>query len=335
MGNDLLCSKEQEIGPDIQFKYPEKKITTKIEESFDDQDELNIIEQIKTNKTNNNDIEQINTKSIIIESNEVMYERFDTIKKEPKENNFFYNSNNKFSNDKDGPQDNIKIIEKTINHEIIKNNLTEKKIETDFPLDSNEINKEGRYTDLTIDQNKIIITYISEFNKEENNEKNNNNIDNNIKEKSEIIVSNEINNFSNNQKEPIEKRIKDLVDISKKIGNDYYNNNTENKLQENENNVIINFDTKINEENNKLENVAHILENKNNIPQKYEASEKNTNINIENILPEKDNNQIQLKNSPNSSYMNNNLHSELNLNNLNKNLTFFQYYYNNYFQFFY
>ena len=304
MGNDLLCSKEQEIGPDIQFKYPEKKITTKIEESFDDQDELNIIEQIKTNKTNNNDIEQINTKSIIIESNEVMYERFDTIKKEPKENNFFYNSNDKLLNDKDGPQDNIKIIEKQITNEIIKNNLTEKKIETDFPLDSNEINKEGRYTDLIIDQNKIIITYISDFNKEENDD-NNNDIDNNIKENSEIIVSKEINNSSNNQKKPIEKRIQDLVDISKKIGNNYYNN-TEKKLQENENN----FDNKINVENNKLKNIDYILENKNNIPQKYESSEQNDNINIENILPEKDINQIHLENSPNSSYINNNLHSE-------------------------
>ena len=81
MGNELLCSKQQEIVPDFQFNTPEQNINSKIEESLNDQDELNIIEAIKTNKTNNNNIEQINTKSIIIQNDEVMYERFDTKKK--------------------------------------------------------------------------------------------------------------------------------------------------------------------------------------------------------------------------------------------------------------
>ena len=182
MGNDLLCSKGQEIVPDYQFKIPEKKITTKIEESFDAPDELNIIEQVKTNKTNNNNIEQINTKSIIIENEEVMYQRFDTIKKEPKQNNFFYNSN---SNTK----------------------INENEIESNIPLDTNEIKKEERYTDLVIDQNKIIFTYISD-----------------IKEENENINTNEINEINNNEKEPIEKRIQDLVDKSKNIENEYYKN---------------------------------------------------------------------------------------------------------------
>ena len=52
MGNELLCSKHQEIVPDFQFNTPEQNINSKIEESLNDQDELNIIEAIKTNKTN-------------------------------------------------------------------------------------------------------------------------------------------------------------------------------------------------------------------------------------------------------------------------------------------
>ena len=276
MGNDLLCSKGQEIVPDYQFKIPEKKITTKIEESFDAPDELNIIEQVKTNKTNNNNIEQINTKSIIIENEEVMYQRFDTIKKEPKQNNFFYNSN---SNTK----------------------INENEIESNIPLDTNEIKKEERYTDLVIDQNKIIFTYISD-----------------IKEENENINTNEINEINNNEKEPIEKRIQDLVDKSKNIENEYYNNN--------ENNIINNFDNQINVvENNQLENINNIQENNNNIFQKNEFPENSDDVQIEYIYPEKDINEIQIENSPSSniSYINNNIQSEINTNNLKENPTFF------------
>ena len=135
MGNELLCSKQQEIVPDFQFNTPEQNINSKIEESLNDQDELNIIETIKTNKTNNNNIEQINTKSIIIQNDEVMYERFDTKKNETNQNNFFYNS-------KEGPQDNIKENEKEKNDDIPDEYLTEKNKENDIPLDSNEITKE-------------------------------------------------------------------------------------------------------------------------------------------------------------------------------------------------
>ena len=276
MGNDLLCSKGQEIVPDYQFKIPEKKITTKIEESFDAPDELNIIEQVKTNKANNNNIEQINTKSIIIENEEVMYQRFDTIKKEPKQNNFFYNSN---SNTK----------------------INENEIESNIPLDTNEIKKEERYTDLVIDQNKIIFTYISD-----------------IKEENENINTNEINEINNNEKEPIEKRIQDLVDKSKNIENEYYNNN--------ENNIINNFDNQINVvENNQLENINNIQENNNNIFQKNEFPENSDDVQIEYIYPEKDINEIQIENSPSSniSYINNNIQSEINTNNLKENPTFF------------
>ena len=323
MGNNLLCSRGQEIVPDFQFKIPEKKITTKIEESFDAPDELNIIEQIKTNKTNNNNIEQINTKSIIIENEEVMYQRFDTIKKEPKQNNFFYNSN--LINDKEGPQDNIKLNENQIPDENINNNLnnlTEKKIESDIPLDTNEINKKNRYTDLVIDQNKIIFMYISDI--KEENDINNIDINNNKENNNEIINTNEINIINNDEKEPIEKRIQDLVENSKNIEKDFYsiNNNNEIKLQENENNNINNIDNEINVVNNKLENINYIQENNNKISQKNEFSENSDNINIEYIFPEKDFNQIQKENSPTSniSYTNNN---SIQSDNLSENPTFF------------
>ena len=207
MGNELLCSKQQEIVPDFQFNTPEQNINSKIEESLNDQDELNIIEAIKTNKTNNNNIEQINTKSIIIQNDEVMYERFDTKKNETNQNNFFYNS-------KEGPQDNIKENEKEKNDDIPDEYLTEKNKENDIPLDSNEINKEkekeNKYTNLIIDSNKIIFSCIAEINQEENDD-----IDNK-ENNNENIVTNEIKVIID-KNETIENRIQDSVDNSKKI----------------------------------------------------------------------------------------------------------------------
>ena len=317
MGNELLCSKQQEIVPDFQFNTPEQNINSKIEESLNDQDELNIIEAIKTNKTNNNNIEQINTKSIIIQNDEVMYERFDTKKNETNQNNFFYNS-------KEGPQDNIKENEKEKNDDILDEYLTEKNKENDIPLDSNEINKEkekeNKYTNLIIDSNKIIFSCIAEINQEENDD-----IDNK-ENNNENIVTNEIKVIID-KNETIEKRIQDSVDNSKKIEFDYYYNNNnkinynqnENKLEEN-NNINNNFETPINiENNNKTENINYQEEN-NIISQRYESYENNDNINIENILPKKEFNQIEIQNYPNTQIINNNLNSELNL---NENPTFF------------
>ena len=110
MGNELCCSRQQEMFSDIKFKNPEQNIlsenpNTKNNQSFDDKDELNIIEHIKTNKTKNN-IDQSNTKSIIIQNDEFMYERFDS-----KTNTNNKNDNIKIIEDKNISQDKMKITD--------------------------------------------------------------------------------------------------------------------------------------------------------------------------------------------------------------------------------
>ena len=78
-------------------------------------------------------------------------------------------------------------------------------------------------------------------------------------------------------------------------------------------------------ENNQSENINNIQENNNNIFQKNEFPENSDDVQIEYIYPEKDINEIQIENSPSSniSYINNNIQSEINTNNLKENPTFF------------
>ena len=231
MGNELCCSRQQEMFSDIKFKNPEQNIlsenpNTKNNQSFDDKDELNIIEHIKTNKTKNN-IDQSNTKSIIIQNDEFMYERFDS-----KINSNNKNDNIKIIEDKNLSQDKMKITD-------IENNKFEsnEKNDLDVPEDTNEINKvydnnlkdnkidmknsliNKKFSNVVIDEKKIIISYLSKepikINLEENYFKN-----------SDIIKENGINIQNNNK----------LVENSL--------NNTKNKLEStiydsNYNNIII------------------------------------------------------------------------------------------------
>ena len=231
MGNELCCSRQQEMFSDIKFKNPEQNIlsenpNTKNNQSFDDKDELNIIEHIKTNKTKNN-IDQSNTKSIIIQNDEFMYERFDS-----KINSNNKNDNIKIIEDKNLSQDKMKITD-------IENNKFEsnEKNDLDVPEDTNEINKvydnnlkdnkidmknsliNKKFSNVVIDEKKIIISYLSKepikINLEENYFKN-----------SDIIKENGINIQNNN----------------KSIENSL--NNTKNKLEStiydsNYNNIII------------------------------------------------------------------------------------------------
>ena len=231
MGNELCCSRQQEMFSDIKFKNPEQNIlsenpNTKNNQSFDDKDELNIIEHIKTNKTKNN-IDQSNTKSIIIQNDEFMYERFDS-----KINSNNKNDNIKIIEDKNLSQDKMKITD-------IENNKFEsnEKNDLDVPEDTNEINKvydnnlkdnkidmknsliNKKFSNVVIDEKKIIISYLSKepikINLEENYFKN-----------SDIIKENGINIQNNN----------------KSVENSL--NNTKNKLEStiydsNYNNIII------------------------------------------------------------------------------------------------
>ena len=132
MGDELCCSRQNEMSFDFNYLKPEQNINIK-EESNDEQDELNIIEHIKSKE--NNIINQANTNSVIIQNDEFMYERIET-KKEIKQNNFFYNMN-----DEEGPQDSvIKNDKENKEKNEENNNLTDNIMDSDFPQDSNVIN---------------------------------------------------------------------------------------------------------------------------------------------------------------------------------------------------
>ena len=113
MGNDTCCSRQEEMMSDLNYINPEQYITNiKNNNSEFDQDELNIIEQIKTNQ--NNIIEQRNTTNTIIQNDEFMYERIE----EPKSNE----KNNKKMEDMQKEKEKISIQKR-----IMGNNLAERK----------------------------------------------------------------------------------------------------------------------------------------------------------------------------------------------------------------
>ena len=158
-----------------------------------------------------NNIDQSNTKSIIIQNDEFMYERFDS-----KINSNNKNDNIKIIEDKNLSQDKMKITD-------IENNKFEsnEKNDLDVPEDTNEINKvydnnlkdnkidmknsliNKKFSNVVIDEKKIIISYLSKepikINLEENYFKNSDiikengiNIQNNNK-----LVENSLNNTKN------------------------------------------------------------------------------------------------------------------------------------------
>ena len=227
MGDELSCTKE-ETNQDSQFILPEKNIlmnypTTKNDESFDNNEELNIIENININNNQNN-IEQKYSKSII-QNDEFLYERIDT--NSFLKNNRNNNLNNKITHDKEGPQDNIKVTD-------LENNINNNPIESNIPVNSNIIDKVNdnninlninkKFSTIAIDTNKIVVNYTPKkikndiINVEENINKekdfiNENKISTNNKnllyEKKENNIKNNYNEDENN-----EKLIKELVDDS-------------------------------------------------------------------------------------------------------------------------
>ena len=294
MGDELSCTKE-ETNQDSQFILPEKNIlmnypTTKNDESFDNNEELNIIENINVNNNQNN-IEQKYSKSII-QNDEFLYERIDT--NSFLKNNRNNNLNNKIIYDKEGPQDNIKVTD-------LENNINNNPIESNIPVNSNIIDKVNdnninlninkKFSTIVIDTNKIVVNYTPKkikndiINLEENINKekdfiNENKISTNNKnllyEKKENNIKNNYNEDENN-----EKLIKELVDDSNNEKNDY---NIDNMKTNNEN----------------------IIPSEN-IFEKINYTQENNNIQISNIFPEKEVNDK-------------NILSELNL---NSNPTFF------------
>ena len=353
MGDELCCSRQNEMSFDFNYLKPEQNINIK-EESNDEQDELNIIEHIKSKE--NNIINQANTNSVIIQNDEFMYERIET-KKEIKQNNFFYNMN-----DEEGPQDSvIKNDKENKEKNEENNNLTDNIMDSDFPQDSNVINnicdsnkinenniekknntnnENNDDNNFVIDSNKINIFYQSQ----ETNDNNNDNYINNDKEeeneiKNENIIQDnnndkEINQpnleyinseIQNNKEEIIENQIQDIIiNNNSKVTNYDYNNEY---LIENENKssqINNNYEEQIDIENNKIiENNINYTPQQNN-----ELYQTNNNINYEIINKEKntdiDLNQIQIEyifeNNNNTSQSNNNILNEINI---NENPTFF------------
>ena len=266
MGNDTCCSRQEEMMSDLNYINPEQYIINiKNNNSEFDQDELNIIEQIKTNQ--NNIIEQRNTTNTIIQNDEFMYERIE----EPKSNE---KNNKEFFKDKNEIYDNNIIKEIKYNNNI-NDNLTEKMRESEIPQDSNVINCEKNYLNV-IDENKIIISYYPQKikkNKIEGNENINNNIINNYQ------------NINNNEEEPIEKRIQEYFDKSNEINYiDYniYNNSKEEKLKINNENIISNIFENVNyTQKDDLNNANNnIIKTSNIIPEKEINKNKNEEINI-------------------------------------------------------
>ena len=324
MGNELCCSKQQDMFSDIKIKSPEQNIlnnypNTKNNESFDDKDELNIIENVKTNKKQNN-IEQSNTKSIIIQNDEFMYEKFDSKT----------NTNakiNKIIEDKNGPQDKMEITD-------IENNKNEnnEKNEIDIPEDTNEINEvynnnlknnninikdnetNRKFNNVVIDENKIIISYISKekikINLEENYFKNNG-----------IIKENEIN----------DKKINKSLENSLNIDLNKDNNNKDKNIESN-NNIKVKVEYANYDNNNNINNLISLLNNENysNINDKIQINTGNVtqngslfeninytldnNIQASNIFEQKETNNIQINESNNIKNNNNNSLSEININ---------------------
>ena len=359
MGDELCCARQNEISFDFNYLKPEQNINTK-DESNDEQDELNIIEQIKS-KENNNIINQANTNSVIIQNDEFMYERIETKKEEIKQNNFFYNMI-----DEEGPQDSVVKNDKENKEKNDENNcLTDNIMDSEFPQDSNVINniydsnkknenniekkddtnEENDDNNFVIDSNKINIFYQSQENNENNNNNDDNNNDNEEEEnqiKNENVIQDndntndnkEINQpyldnintqIQNNKEEIIENQIQDIINNNNsKVTNYNYNNEY---LIENENKpsqINNNYEEQINIENNK------IIENNINYPQEQsnELYQTNNNINYENINKEKnddiDLNQIQIEyvfENNNTSQSNNS--NMLNGININENPTFF------------
>ena len=322
MGDEVCCTRQETI-PDIKFIYPEQNMSAnnnqKNEESFDNQDELNIIEQIKTNKYSNN-IGQKNTNSVIIQNDEFMYERINTKKNKIENDNII--------EDKEGPQDSIKITEN-------ENNFNHKRIESDFPEDSNIIssNKENHYDNIVIDENKIIISYqpINIENNNDNEEDNfisdNNNIndneynneENNINDNNNIMIDNQYNEEKN-----IEQQNQEMIDnnINEDINynNDKFLIEKENEIKTDDNIIQYNTENIIPNNNSIFQNVNYTQEN----------DIKNSDKNI--IYPEKETNQIQYEEnniidnniSDNNNIIdNNNNNILLNEINLNENPTFF------------
>ena len=85
MGNEEKCYKRQDTIPDMGYLNPEQNnqinSNQKNNESFyDNQEELNIIDHMQSNKNNKN-IDQTKTNSLIIQNDEFMYERINTKKK--------------------------------------------------------------------------------------------------------------------------------------------------------------------------------------------------------------------------------------------------------------
>ena len=287
MGDELCCSR-QEANQDLQFKNPEQNIlinypTIKKNETFNGQDELNIVENTKTN---NNNIDQKNTKSIIIQNDEFMYERIDTNTKiNNNNNNIIYNNN--IINDKDGPQDSFKITDLENN---INTNIDNKQTVSDIPEDTNELNKfedyniNKRFNYITIDTNKIVISYIPI---EIKNTNKNNDIINDYQINDKDYFNNNINENENN----------------------YYNNNI---LIEEENNAKENNNIQINNEN---------INQNNNIFEKINNTKVN-NIQTSNIFQEKEIKPIQYDETYKITSNNNDNDLLLKLD-LNSNPTFF------------
>ena len=268
MGNDTCCSRQEEMMSDLNYINPEQYIINiKNNNSEFDQDELNIIEQIKTNQNNNNIIEQRNTTNTIIQNDEFMYERIE----EPKSNE---KNNKEFFKDKNEIYDNNIIKEIKYNNNI-NDNLTEKMRESEIPQDSNVINREKNYLNV-IDENKIIISYYPQKikkNEIEGNENINNNIINNYQ------------NINNNEEEPIEKRIQEYFDKSNEINYIDYNinnNSKEEKLKINNENINNNIFENVNyTQKDDLNNANNnIIKTSNIIPEKEINKNKNEEINI-------------------------------------------------------